>query len=220
MFLGHYAVALAAKRAAPRASLGALVLAAQWADLLWPALLLTGTERVAITGGANPFLVLTFTHYPVSHSLLADVGWGVAGGLLTWALTRDRRAALVVGLVVVSHWVLDFVTHRPDLPLVPGGAARVGLGLWYSPVATIVVELAMWVAGVALYVRATRARDRIGAAGFWALVTFLTVIYVLSFTGAPPPSVHALALVTLATWLFPLWAWWVDRHRVPAGAGS
>lgn len=218
MFLGHYALAFAAKRATPRTSLGALVVAAQWADLLWPALLLTGTERVEITGGTNPFLVLTFTHYPVSHSLLADVGWGLAGGLLTWALTRDRRAALVVGLLVVSHWVLDFITHRPDVPLVPGGAG-VGLGLWHSPVATIVVELALWIAGVALCVRATRARDRAGAAGFWALVTFLTVLYVLSFTGAPPPSVHALALVGLAGWLIPLWAWWADRHRVAAAPG-
>src|SRR6266704_725680 len=131
MFIGHYALGLAAKRIAPRTSLGTLFLAPSLADLLWPVFLLLGWERVRVTGGANPFLALTFDAYPVSHSLLALLGWGILLALLYWWRTGDARAATIVGLLVVSHWVLDVVTHVPDMPLYPGGP-KVGLGLWNS----------------------------------------------------------------------------------------
>src|ERR1700758_2490694 len=113
MFIGHFAVAFAAKRAAPRASLAATFAAAQLADILWPVFLLLGWERVAIQPSADPFLNLAFTSYPWSHSLVMDAVWGLAFGLVAYALLRDRRAAVVLGLLVVSHWVLDVAVHVP-----------------------------------------------------------------------------------------------------------
>src|SRR5574338_759683 len=150
MVVGHYGVALAAKRPAPRVSLGVLILAAQLVDLVWPLLLLAGGERVSITPSDNPYLRLSFDYYPWTHSLLMGVVWGVLLGGVYAALRKDRRGAVMVGLVVVSHWVLDWVTHVPALPLYPSGP-RVGLGLWRSPGATMVVEALVVLVGLAIY---------------------------------------------------------------------
>ena len=169
MFIGHFAVAFAAKRAAPRTSIGTMFVAAQLADLFWPIFLLLGWEQVRITRNANPFLTLDFTSYPWSHSLAMGVAWGVAFGALYFAVTRYSRGAIVVALLVPSHWMLDLIVHRPDLPLYPGGAARVGFGLWNNPLATVVVEGIIFVIGVAIYVRSTQPRDRAGRYGLWAL---------------------------------------------------
>lgn len=213
MFIGHFAVAFAAKRAAPRTSLGTMFVAAQLADLLWPIFLLLGWEQVRITQSANPFLTLEFTNYPWSHSLLMGAVWGLAFGALYFAFTRYSAGAIVVALLVPSHWVLDFIAHRPDLPLYPGGAARLGLGLWNNPTATFVVEAIMFGAGVAIYARATKPRDRIGRYGLWTLAAFLIVLYLVSSFSPPPPSVKALAWSAMIGWPLTLWPWWVDRHR-------
>jgi hypothetical protein len=213
MFIGHFAVAFAAKRAAPRTSLGVTFVAAQLADLLWPVFLLLGWERVRITSSANPFLVLDFTHYPWTHSLLMGVVEGVALGALYFAVTKYGRGAVIVALLVPSHWVLDLVAHRPDLPLYPGGRARFGLGLWYNPTATLIVEGVIFLVGVVAYARATQPRDRIGRYGLWALAIFLVVLYLVSTFSPPPPSVNALAWAALIGWPLTLWPWWVDRHR-------
>lgn len=212
MFLGHYAVALGAKRAAPRASLGILVLAAQWLDEVWPIFLLLGWERVRIVPGLMPANPLDFESYPISHSLLAVLGWGALLGLAYYAVRRYGRGAWIVAFLVVSHWVLDLVAHRPDLPLWPGGP-RLGFGLWRSVPATVIVELALFAVGVGLYFRATRARDRIGSWGAWAMVLALLGIYVASSFGPPPQDVRSLAFASLVLWLFVPWGWWVDRHR-------
>jgi hypothetical protein len=217
VFLGHFGVGLAAKRVAPRTSLGALFLAAQFIDLLWPTLLLLGIERVAIAPGATAVTPLDFQHYPVSHSLLAVVGWSVlvGGGFLVWR--GARREAIVLALLVISHWLLDALVHRPDLPLAPFGQARVGLGLWNSMAATLLVEMPLFFAGGWLYARATRARDAAGRWGFWGLMAFLLLIHAGNLLGEPPPSVTAIAWVGQAQWLLVLWAFWLDRHREPAG---
>src|SRR2546427_260370 len=161
MFIGHYAVALAAKRVAPRTSLGTLFAATSLADLLWPVFLLFGWEQAHVVPGPNPFLTLWLDSIPISHSLIALIGWGALFAYLDRVRTRDGRAALVVALLVVSHWLLDYVTHRPDMPLYPGGTP-LGLGLWNSVTGTVAVEGVMFVAGVWLYATATRARDRTG----------------------------------------------------------
>src|ERR1041384_6560976 len=134
MFIGHSALGFAAKRAAPRAGLGALFIAPTLADLLWPVLLLLGLEHVRAGPSGNPFLNLWFDDYPYSHSLFTLIVSGIAFGYLYRATTGDKRGALVIGALVVSHWVLDVVTHRPDMPLYPGGP-RLGPGLWNSPTA-------------------------------------------------------------------------------------
>src|ERR1700677_267927 len=143
MFIGHFAVGFAAKKFAPRSSEAVLLTAPLLADLLWPVFLLLGWEQVRIDPGNTPFTPLDFVSYPISHSLLTACGWGALVGLVYWAVTRCGRGAVVIGLSVVSHWVLDYVTHRADLPLYPGGP-RVGLGLWNSVPATIAVEVAMY----------------------------------------------------------------------------
>jgi hypothetical protein len=216
MFIGHFAVAFAAKRVSTKTSLGTTFVAAQLADLLWPIFLLLGWEGVRITPNTNRFLVLDFTRYPWSHSLLMGAVWGIALGALSFAVTRNGRGAVVVGLLVPSHWVLDLVVHVPDLPLYPGGSARFGLGLWRAPLATIVVEFALFVAGLIVYSRSTRPRDRVGRYGFWALAAFLVLLYVASSTSPPPPNERALAWTALIGWPLTLWPWWVDRHRVTA----
>ena len=215
MFIGHFAVALGAKKAAPKASLGTLVLAAQFADLLWPILLLLGWEQVRIAPGDTAFTPFDFVSYPYSHSLLAELLWGTLLGLVYFALRRDVRAAFVVGLCVPSHWLLDFIVHRPDMPIVPGGP-RYGLGLWNSVPATLAVEFALYAIGIALYLKSTRAKDRTGIYALWSLLIFLFVSYMGAAFGPPPPNVTTLALTALAIWVTVPWAAWADRHRAPA----
>ena len=213
MFLGHFGVGFGAKAAAPKTSLGTLFLAAQFTDLLWPTMLLAGLETVEIAPGITRVTPLRFTDYPITHSLIAVLGWAALFSGVYFLLKRYPKGAWVCGLAVISHWVLDALTHRPDLPLIPGGAARIGLGLWNSLPATLVVELAIFALGVGLYLRTTRAADRIGSIALWALVGFLLVIYFANIFGTPPPSVTALAWVGQAQWLLVIWAYWIDRHR-------
>jgi hypothetical protein len=189
VFAGHLAAALAAKRVEPRAPRGALVGA-----------------------GPRPFTPLAFTHYPWSHSLSMAVIWGAVVGRVAVGVLEHPRVGLVIGLTVISHWVLDFVTHRPDLPLWPGGPLT-GLGLWNSIPLTLVVEGAILAAAVAVYLRTTRARDAAGGWAFWSLVVLTTAIWVSGPFSPPPPSVTAIAAVGLALWLYPLWGRWIERHR-------
>jgi hypothetical protein len=219
MFLGHIGVALAAKRAAPRTSLGTLVAAAVLLDLVWPVLVLAGIEVVRIDPGNTAFTPLDFVHYPFTHGAAAVLLWSAAFAGAVRGLGGDRRAALVAGALVASHWALDLVTHRPDLPLV-WSAPRVGLGLWRSVPATLAVELAIFGAGVALYVRASRPRDRAGRFALLALVVFLLAVYAANALGPPPPSPGAVAWVGLAQWLLVAWAAFVDRHRSEAPAAG
>jgi membrane-bound metal-dependent hydrolase YbcI (DUF457 family) len=213
MFIGHFALGLAAKRVAPALSLATLFVAAQLADLLWPFFLAAGLEQVQLTAVENPFLRPVFVSYPYSHSLLMLAIWGVLFGALWRARSHDVKALTVLFLLVVSHWLLDFVTHRPDMPLYPG-SREFGLGLWNSPALTIAIELPLYVAGVAIYASATRSRDRIGTWAFWAFVLFLLVAYVGSLAGPPPPSLPALyGSAIVASALLLVWSWWADRHR-------
>ena len=141
--------------------------------------------------------------------------WSSGFALNYWMWRRSRRGAEVVGGLVLSHWLLDFVTHRPDLPLAPG-VAKVGLGLWNSVAATVIIEGALFAAGVYLYATGTRARNRTGRIAFWALVLLLVSIYIANIVGPPPPSARAVGMAGLLTWLFVLWAVWIDRNREPA----
>ncbi len=213
MFIGHFALGLAAKRATPRLSLAALFAAAQLADLLWPIFVAIGIEQVRIDPGNTAVTPLDFVSYPYSHSLLLLAVWALVFGFL---FSRgDRRAFAVLALLVVSHWVLDYVTHRPDMPLYPGGP-KVGLGLWNSVPATIAVEVTMYLVGLWIYYGATRPRDRAGRYGFGFLAAALLVLYVGNLTGPPPPSVTAIWAAGIAGGVIILAAaLWADRHRVP-----
>lgn len=213
MFIGHFAVGFAAKSLSPKVSLGTLFLAAQFIDLLWPTFLLMGLERVRIDPAATAVTPLVFEHYPWSHSLLAVLGWAVLLAGLHFLLQRDRRSAGVLAALVLSHWLLDLLVHRPDLPLWPWGGSVLGLRLWSSLVLTLALEVPLFMLGVWLYSRSTRALDGAGRWGLVSLVLFLFVVYAGNVLGSPPPSVEAIAWVGQLQWLLVLWAYWVDRHR-------
>lgn len=177
--------------------------------------LLLGWEEVRIEPGVTAVTPLLFVSYPYSHSLPADLLWAAVLGGGYYALRRDRNGAFWLGALVLSHWALDFISHRPDVPVWPGGP-EVGLGLWYSLPATLIVEYAIFCAGAWLYMNATRARDRLGNVLWWSFVAVLAVLYPASVFGPPPPNVQALAVTGLLGWLFVVWAYWIDRHREAA----
>jgi len=213
MFIGHFGVGFAAKAGTPRVSLGLLFLAAQWLDLLWPTLLLLGVESVRIVPGATQVTPLRFEHYPVSHGLLAVLVWAAVAAAAYFYVRRDRQGALMLALLVVSHWVLDAVVHQPDLPLLPGSDRMVGLNLWSSLPLTLAIELPVFALGVWWYARVTAPLDASGRWGLWGLVLLLLVIYAGNLLGPPPPSAEAIAWTGQAQWLLIAWGYWLDRHR-------
>jgi membrane-bound metal-dependent hydrolase YbcI (DUF457 family) len=214
MFIGHFAVGFASKRLAPRASLGVLMAAPLFLDLLWPILLIAGVETVRIDPGNTVVTPLDLHDYPWSHSLATSAAWSVLAGALFWAGTHYGRGALVVAVGVFSHFVLDFIAHRPDLPLYPGSTRSVGLELWRSLPATLAVEVPLFVIGVAIYARTTRALRARGTVAFWLLVVVVGASYAGALFGPPPPSVDLIKYGGLTSWLFVPWAWWIDRNRV------
>lgn len=214
LFLGHYGVAFAAKRVAPRTSLGAMTFAAQFLDELWPILLLLGVEQVRVVPGLMATSPLDFVYYPYSHSLLMALMWGAVIAGVYFMLRRYGRGGWVLALLVVSHWLLDVPMHRPDLPLWPGSSSpKIGWGWWNSVVLTHLLELVIFLAGISFYVRATRALDRIGSWGLWAYIVVLAASFFGANLGPLPPNTSAIAWSTMAIWLFVPWAWWVDKHR-------
>jgi hypothetical protein len=215
MFVGHFATAYAAKRLVPRASLGTLFAAAQLPDLVWPWLLLAGVEGATIAPGDTAFTPLRFDRYPLSHSLLTVAACGAAFGAVHFWRRRRFRDALVLAALAVGHWMLDFVSHRPDMPLWPGGP-RLGLGLWNSVPATMAVELTMFAAGLWLALSATRGRDRLGRWGFPGLAALLLLIYAANVTSPPPPNIETVGWAgVIGGLLLVALAAWTDRHREP-----
>ena len=162
MFIGHFAVGFAAKKIAPKPSLGTYFMAVSFVDMLWPIFLLLGIEHVRISPGITVVTPLDLYDYPFSHSLVAVLFWSLLVGGLYFILKKEKRSALVVGIAVFSHWILDFITHRPDMPISFGETTYVGLGLWNSLAGTIIVEVGMFIAGIALYLKATTPKDRTG----------------------------------------------------------
>ena len=219
MFIGHFALGFAAKRATPGVSLAVLCAATQIADLLWPVFLAIGIEEVRIDPGNTVVTPLDFVSYPYSHSLLLLTVWGVVfaiayvRGADSYVASAFRRTFVVLAALVVSHWFLDWITHRPDMPLYPG-SGTFGLGLWNSVPATLAIEVPMYAAGLWIYARTTRPRDAKGRWGFWTLAAFLAVVYVGNILGPPPPSVLAVWTSAIAGGaILVAWIWWVDRHR-------
>jgi hypothetical protein len=212
MFIGHFGVALAAKRLAPKTSLGTLILAAEFVDALCPIFLMAGIEHVRIAPGITRVSPLDFYDYPISHSLLTMMGWAAVFGIAYFAVRRYARGASVAAALVISHWFLDALVHRPDMPVAPHGPV-VGLGLWNSVVATVAAEGGLLVLGLVLYLRTTVARDGFGRWAFWTLIALLAAIWASSLRGTPPPSLRALEWSALSLWITVPWAWWADRHR-------
>lgn len=214
MFIGHYALAFGAKRVAPAMSLGTLFLSCQFADLLWPTLLVLGREIVEIDPGNTLVTPLNFVSYPYSHSFVALAGWSALFALAYRTIRGWHPAAIgTIAALVFSHYVLDVITHRPDLPITLTGSRRLGFGLWNYPGVTLAVESTLFIAGTAIYVSVTRARDAIGRVGLYALIATLVAVYFAALYGPPPPSASAVASAGHLLWLFVIWAYWVDWHR-------
>jgi hypothetical protein len=216
VFIGHFGVAFAAKRVAPEVSIGTTMFAAEFLDMIWPVLVLAGVERVEVKPGVSVVTPLDFVHYPWSHSLATAALWAALFGAAHFAIRRRARTAILLGALVLSHWVLDWVVHIPDLPLYPGEAHPHGLGLWNSLPATMLIEWTLFAAGIYLYMTTTRARDRTGSIAFWALVALLAAGYLGAVFGPPPPSAHAVAVSSLIGYVVLPWGWWIDRHREPS----
>ena len=195
-----------------------MFLSTQFIDLLWPTLLLLGVEHVNIEPGITKITPLNFTDYPISHSLLMVCLWGGLFSAAYWITKKNQINALVVGVLVVSHWALDIIVHRPDLPLFPGDSPLLGLGLWNSIPATLVAEGTLFVGGVFLYLRSTKARNRSGAIGLWSLVGFLVLVYIGNLTGPLPPDTTAIAWVGQLQWILIPWAYWIDKNRIAVEA--
>ncbi len=209
MFLGHFAAGLAASRAEPRLRLGTAFLGAQLSDAIWPYLLLAGAERVAIEPGITAVTPLRFESYPWSHSLAMVLVWAIVAAGVYRLRGGVARGAFLLAALVASHWVLDAVSHRPDMPLLPGSGPLVGLGLWYSRPWTLVVELGLFAAGIAVY-----TKGRGASRSFWVLAATLVLVYLANVFGPPPPSVAAMALSMVV--VVPLLWWWGNRVAVAA----
>jgi membrane-bound metal-dependent hydrolase YbcI (DUF457 family) len=213
MVIGHFGFGLGAKKFAPKVSLGTLFMAVQWADLLWPVMLLLGVEHVGLRPDNTKF-PLDFTDYPVTHSLAMGIVWGALFGFIYWLIKKDIRSAVVVGICVVSHWVLDLIVHQPDLPLFPGNSPKVGFGLWNWPVLTAVIEFALFIIGLTLYMRTTHAKNAKGTWGLWLMVTLLVVTHIAGLVSPLPTSVNAIGWAAQYQWIFVIMGYWVDRNRL------
>ena len=213
VFIGHFALGFAAKKPAPKVSLALTTAAVAWADILWCIFLLLGWEHARIVPGDTRYTPLSLYDYPWSHSLLMLAIWGALLGGGYWLLKKDAGGAWIVGACVVSHWVLDWVTHRPDMPLYPGGP-KFGLGLWNSVAGTMIVEIAMFAAGVWIYMKTTRAKNAVGRFAAWAFIVVLLGIYVADRFSPPPENMREIGWTGLiATLVLVGWAWWFDRNR-------
>jgi hypothetical protein len=170
-------------------------------------------EHVLIEPGISTVTPLAFTDYPISHSLLAVLGWSLAFVAVYYLITNNKRASLLLGGLVLSHWILDAIVHIPDLPLYPGESPKIGLGLWNSFPLTLITEGLIFAAGIVLYIDTRKIRGQKVSGWFWSLVGFLLLIHIMNLIGPPPPSVTAIAWAGHLQWLFIPWAWWADRNR-------
>lgn len=213
MFIGHFGLGFAAKKITPKPSLGTLFFAAQFIDLIWPILLILGLERVEIDPGNTIITPLNFIHYPISHSLFGVIIWALIFGGFYFLIKRNFKNAVWLSVLVLSHWFLDLLTHRPDLQILPWNEFMVGFGLWNSLIGTIALEGLIFVGGVYLYLKCTKARNVKGTWGLWTFILFLIIIYFSNLFGPLPPSAEPIAYLAFAQWLLIAWGYWIDRNR-------
>ena len=209
MFIGHFGVGLLAKRDEKLPSMAMMFLAVQLLDLVWPILVLVGIESLSIDPGNTKLTHLSFDYYPYSHSLLGAFIWSLILGALYFFFTKNRSGSLILGGLVMSHWILDFITHRPDLPITPFSETKVGLGLWNYPIAEIILELFIFGLGAWLYFKSTHFKKR---TSFWILIAFLLIVHLMNLLGPPPPNTMAVAWSANLMWLIILWAWWIEKR--------
>ena len=210
MFIGHYAIGLAARRPNHFPSLAVLFIAVQLLDLIWPVLVLSGVETFRIQEGNTVMTPLDFTSYPYSHSLMMSIVWGILFAILYFVITRNKKGSFILILLVISHWVLDFLTHKPDLQLTPFSETRVGLGLWNHPTVELLLETALFITGTFFYFVRMKPKRKVA---FWSLIAVFLIIHFVNVFGPTPPSINAVAWSANLMWLFVLWALWLERSK-------
>lgn len=216
MFVGHYAASLALKRFEKRASLGVLFLAVQFVDIVFFPLVLLGIERLNIVENFTQSTHFELEFMPYTHSLVAFLIWsGLAYVVFRWVVVKSHSVALVVALAVMSHWLLDVIVHTPDLPLWSDSSLKLGLGLWNNAVATFILEAALLLAGLWLYLSATTAVTKAGKYGMTIFVVGLILVNVQNIFGPlQGDSKLVLAVTALAAYLlFAAVAFWLDTKR-------
>jgi membrane-bound metal-dependent hydrolase YbcI (DUF457 family) len=208
MFIGHFAIGLLSKKNVELPSLALMFVAVQFLDLIWPIFVLLGIESLSIDPGNTAMTPLNFEYYPYSHSLLMALVWGLVLGLIYYLFKKNRKGALVLAILVLSHWILDLITHRPDLPLSPMSDMKFGLGLWNHPTWAILLELILFGTAAWLYFKSSVPKRK---TSYWILIGFLLVIHIMNLLGPPPPNVMAVAWSANLMWIIVLWAWWIER---------
>jgi hypothetical protein len=226
MILGHYAVGLAAKKWAPKTSLGTLLAAALWLNLVWTIFCFMGLERFNVSPNIIRMMPLEFNDYGLSHSLTMAAAWGVGWAIVMLILKRDEKTAWITGALVASAWVLDYIVHRQDLAFTPSYHNKyLGLGLWGYPWAAILLEAVLFGAGIWFYLKSTRALNSQGRFGFWAGVAILAVLFIgATYLGLHsseaqqiikmPFNQSVVLTASLVQFVFVGWGYWIDRHRI------
>ena len=217
MFVGHYGPSFAGKRAKNSVPLWVLFVAVQLLDVFWSIFVILGIEKVRIVPGITRTNPLDLYYMPYTHSLDGALIFSLAAGLAYWLLRRvdGWPGAAIVSAAVFSHWILDLLVHRPDLPLYDN-SAKVGLGLWNFPVLALALELAFLFGGMRLYLRTTEAITRVGRYGMVAFGLLMACVQVVVFFGRPPRSDRAAAITALTLYAaFAAAAYWLEKQRVP-----
>ena len=199
MYLGHLALGLAAKPVAPKVSTGVLLVAPQVLDILWAGFFVVGVGELEAT--------------PWDHGLVMSFVWSAIAFVIALLFYRDIRSSLLIGLLVLSHWVCDFIAWDSVLPLAFGDSPRVGLGLYNSVPVMLVMDFGLFGGALAFYLTRTKANDRTGKWAPWLLVAYL--IALIPFGVMPGKLVTIMALGLILVVPFGVW---IDRHRslVPA----
>lgn len=221
MFAGHYGVSYAFKATEKRASLGLLFLAVQFIDVLWAIFVILGLEKVQLAPQL-PASRLIYNSIPFTHSMLGALTWSVLVYILFRFIpasksTRKASIALVMGLGVFSHWILDFIVHRPDLGVI-GNIEKVGLGLYDYPLLAFSLEAVVLLGGIWLYMRSTTATSFLGKYGMYFFAAFLLLMNAFTYWGPNPPSVQIAAIFNEIFYFVAAGiALWLDRKRFPKG---
>ncbi len=214
MFVGHYGVSFAIKSIQKPIPLWLLFIAVQFLDVLWAIFILTGVEKVRITPGITATNPLDLYYMPYTHSLVGALLWsGVAFIGYKVARRGSSLAALLVAAAVFSHWVLDLIVHRPDLP-VYDNTYKLGFGLWNYPALAFALEASLLFVGIFLYLRASKAVSPTGKFGMPMFGILLLIVQGIVFFGAPPSSPSAAAITALLSYvLLAAVAYWLEQKR-------
>jgi membrane-bound metal-dependent hydrolase YbcI (DUF457 family) len=221
MFIGHFAPAFVAAAMPKAPRLGLLFIAAQLVDFGFFVLVMLGVEHMRIVPGITATNPMDLYHMPFTHSLIGSAVWALALAGVIWVMTKNRTGAAIGAMVVLSHWFLDVLVHRPDMTLL-GTAPKLGLGLWNMPMIEMPLELGITCAALGYYLSRTRAIGNATLTPAWVLGGMLLVVQLYNWF-APEPKTYDISLPISALIAFTLFAWLafrLDRTRMPKGAGE